>query len=575
MARSKLRSTVLLSLCLGASALGASCTSKDASTAAAASSAPAAVAPASTSIDDLLAREHAARGLTLAAPADDATFLRRATVDVVGRIPTEDEARAFLADARPDKRAVLIDRLLASPEHADRLARWWEDVMLGPEAKKSQLDRGAFRRWLAARFADGSGWDAIVRDLVTASGASSAGGKPAERMLAADAERAAEEKSADVNGAVNWLLRYRKSPQDVAGAASRAFLGVDIQCAQCHDHKTESWKQADFESFAASFARVDVKVVEKGRTFEVREGDRPSRKLRRTEAAAGMAKAAPRALDGTELGGDGSPRQHLAAWMTSRDNPWTSRAFVNRLWARYLGMGFVDPVDDFRPSQPPVVPEVLDAVAERFEAGGWSIRAVEREILLSRAYAAGAAPIQGDVQDARWSTFALRPMDEDALVDSFFVAADAERRFARMDADRAAKRRALLRRSIALSFDQDAESNATRFDGTIQQALMLMNAEAVGAATDARTGMLADVVERGATDPDGALDALWLRTLTRLPTAAERDKVRALLAQARGDAKDEAKGEESRRRKGVSPEARVYEDVFWSLLNASEFAFVH
>lgn len=511
------------------------------------------------SIDDMLARDQSARGLEPSGQADDATFLRRASVDIVGHIPTEEEARAFLVDTRADKRSALVERLLASPEHAMRLARQWEDVMLGPETKKSPVDRGAFRRWLEGRFASNAGWDVIVRELVTASGPSSAGGRAMARLTEPDEVRAEEETGAGVNGAVNWLLRYRKNPQDVAGAASRAFLGVQIQCAQCHDHKTEVWKQADFESFAASFARVDIQVLEKGRAFAVREGDRPSRRLRRNEAARGMAKAAPRALDGTDLGGEGSPRAHLAAWITSRDNPWTSRAFVNRLWAKYLGMGFVDPVDDFRPSVPPVLPELLDAVAERFEASGWSIRALEREILLSRAYGASAESMKSDVQDARWSTFALRPMDEDALCDSLFVAVDADRRFARMDPERAIRRRALLRRSIALSFEEDAESNATRFDGTIQQALMLINADAVSTAIDARTGGLRAVVAQAASDPDAAIDSLWLRVLTRNPSADERAKVRALLAPGSSS----------------GPPARVFEDVLWALLNSTEFAFVH
>jgi len=222
-----------------------------------------------------------------------------------------------------------VDRLLASPEHATRLARWWEDVMLGAETKKSLVDRGAFRRWLEGRFASGVGWDVIVRELVTATGPSSAGGNAIARMTDPEDVRAASERSEGVNGAVNWILRHKKSPQDVAGAASRAFLGVQIQCAQCHDHKTETWKQADFESFAATFARVDVKVIDKGRVFDVREGDRPSRRLRRKEDTAAMASASPRALDGSDLGGKWGG-EWGGEWTSTRYCPEVSKNCIDR-----------------------------------------------------------------------------------------------------------------------------------------------------------------------------------------------------------------------------------------------------
>jgi hypothetical protein len=517
--------------------------------------APAAPAEGLAGLDALLADEWAARSLEPSPIADDGAWLRRASVDLLGRIPTEEEARAFLADGGDDKRVRAADRMLSSPEHARRLARWWEDVLLGPEVRSRKVDRGALRRWLEARFLAGDGWDAIVSALVTASGTSSAGGNAREKIMASDEDRAGAERAGDVNGAVNWMVRWAKTPTDLAGTASRAFLGVQIQCAQCHDHKTEAWKQTDFQSFAASFARVRIQPSERGAVFDVEDIDRPNRRLLKSEVFAPMALATPRALDGTDLSADGSPRARLAAWMVSRDNPWTSRAFVNRVWARLLGMGFVDPVDDLRPSSPPVAPRLLDALAEGFEASGWNVRALERAIVLSRAYAVGAAPIEGDVQDVRWSRFALalRALDEDALVDSLATAVDLERRLGSLREERAAKVRASLRRSIGVAFDEDAESNPTRFDGTIQQALLLMNAEVVAAGTErGRRSALDDVLARAGGDLGAAVDALFLRTLSRLPAPDEKERA---VAAARAD-------------------ETALEDLFWALLNASEFALV-
>lgn len=555
-----------------AAALGGGCSGTTSASSGAASSAATAQAPprdSTEAIDRALAAAWKQAAIEPAAAADDATWLRRVTIDTLGRVPTEAEVRAYLAEAaaQPDptaRRARAVDRLLADPLHATRLARWWEDVLLGPESRKQRLDRGALRRWLEARFARNEGWNAIVTALITAEGTSSAGGDRFDRFAAADDVRAAEEEEAGVDGAVNWILRHRKSPSDVAGVASRAFLGVQIQCAQCHDHKTEAWKQDDFASFAASFAEVRLRPVDRREgIFRVEDGDRPARRLLRDELHAPMARAAPRALDGTDLsvetGDERSRREHLAAWITSRDNPWTSRAFVNRVWTRLHGMGFVDPVDDFRPSKAPVLASLLDDLAERFESSGWDVRALERSILLSRPYALAAAPLEGDVQDALWSRFAARPLDEDALVESLFVIVDAERRTDRLSPRAGAALRAKVRRSVALAFDDDdAESNPAHADATVQQVLLIMNAELVdrGVSSGPR-GVLAELDARERGDDRAIVDALFVRTLGRPPTAAEQERARALIAAAGPEARDEA-----------------LEDVFWALLNTAEMATV-
>lgn len=551
-----------------AAALGASCSSAPPGaippSPAASTGEPASAGPrdAREAIDAALTAEWQARSIVPAPPADDATWLRRVTLDLLGRVPSEDEVHAFLADDGPDRDARLVERLLADPAHATRLARWWEDVLLGPEVRRGDVDRGALRRWLAARFARDEGWDSIVRGLVTAAGTSSAGGRRLDRVAGPDDQRAALDEERDVDGAVNWLLRHRKSPPDLAGAASQAFLGVPIQCAQCHDHPVERWTQEDFAGFAAAFAQVQMRPVDRrAGVYLVEDAGRTNRRLLRDELGAPMARAAPRALDGTDLapaeGSDATRRDRLADWITAPANRWTSRSFVNRLWARHLGMGLVDPVDDLGERSQPVLAPLLDDLAARFVASGWSVRALERAILLSRAYRVAAAPIERDVQAARWSRFASRPMDEDALVGSLFTVLDAERRVERMPPRAAAAFEARVRSAVSVAFDEDAEANPTRSDATIQQMLLLMNADLVdrGTTAGAPSGVLAVIDAREGGDDRRIVDALHVRVLGRPATPADHERARALIAAS--GSRDEA-----------------LEDLFWALLNGSAFVTV-
>jgi hypothetical protein len=211
-------------------------------------------------VDALLEAEWKASGVSPAGPASDAQFFRRAYLDLAGTLPPPEAVTAFLADTSPDKRARAVDALLASPRYAERWAAYWEEVLLRDSAKENIVDRAALRAWLRARFAENAPWDRVARDLVTATGKSSPGGSARERRMAAAIDAAGAE-DAGVNGAVNWLLQFKRSTEDLAGATSRTFLGVQIQCAQCHDHKTEKWTTTDFRRFAAAFARTRVRAA--------------------------------------------------------------------------------------------------------------------------------------------------------------------------------------------------------------------------------------------------------------------------------------------------------------------------
>ncbi|MBL8744690.1 MAG: DUF1549 domain-containing protein, partial [Myxococcales bacterium] len=341
-------------------------------------SSSAALTEETSALDALIDAAWAEKGIVPAADIDDATFLRRVSLDLAGRIPTEEEAASFLADTSADKRARVVEELLDSDEHAMHLARLWETTLLGPPTKAKLVDRGALRNWLEAKFKADTPWDVMARELVTAEGVSSVGGARGPATYAVDPERAEAERKAGVNGATNYALRFALSPGDLAGSVSRSFLGVQIQCAQCHDHKSEKWTQADFRGMSAVFTRMAAKPIDRTKgdvpIVELESADSPQRRLmRKNEDIALFAKTPPRTLDGAALPNDSGARKGFATWMTAPENPWVAKAMVNRVWAELHGAGLVDPVDDLRPSNPAVMPAVLDHLAEQFEQKGYDL----------------------------------------------------------------------------------------------------------------------------------------------------------------------------------------------------------
>jgi hypothetical protein len=570
-----------------------------------------------TVIDRAIGVERTRLGLTASAPVDDATYLRRAYIDIVGVIPPPEVVRSFLADAAPDKRAKMVQGLLAGPAYAESWAGYWDDLLLGP-VREQAVDRGAFRAWLREQLAKNVPWNVLVRDLLTATGQNSAGGPRVPFTGAAMRAGLDDEGDAGadqpINGAVNWLLKYKDTPQDMAGMASRAFLGVQIQCAQCHDHKTEAWKQTDFQSFAACFVRtrnlpVDFGKVMGVRRFEVTDLGRPAPRFAKNPELSPVLQATPRTLDGADLSSSGNVRKAVAAWITAPNNPWFARAIVNRMWGHFLGRGFVDPVDDLRPSNPGVMPELLQAMADDFASHGYDLHRLIAMIAATEAYRLSSAPTDSEggsapVLSARapggqeikaWSRFRLQPLGPEELLRSIYAATGAEdilRRFRPGAVDRV---RTLLFRQYTFLFDVDEQTDAPDFEGTVAQALTLINGELVVAGTFALPGgALAGVLESPGGDPE-RVDALYLRTLSRHPTPEESDHWVRYVNETRGHdapraprtppAKKPGPGKgggvpalqalEARDLARHDPKRQAYEDVFWALMNSSEFLFNH
>jgi hypothetical protein len=567
----------------------------------------------SADVDAKVRAEWTKAGVTPTPAADDATWLRRAWLDVLGTVPPPEVVLRFLADTGKDRRARAVEAMLASPLWADHWTDYWDDVWMGRTTRAPIVDRGAFRAWLHAAMEKNEAWNTLVTELLTATGVNSEGGRVKDAYMA-DGKAA---PAAGINGAVNWTLRYAETPQDMAGTASRTLLGVQIQCAQCHDHKTEKWKQTDFQAFAAAFTRTRFVPLDGGKAMgqikriEVRDLDHPaprfSGKMANVADLDPIIKAQPTALDGTSFGGGDGVRGALAKWVTSPDNPWFARAFVNRMWGHFLGRGFVDPVDDLRPSNAPAAPAVLDALAADFVASGFDPKHLVRVIVGSEAYGLSAVPLDAasakvDPETKLWERFRVTPMGPDEMLAALVSATRLDsvvRATGRLDLDQI---RFKVKNYYGFLFDVDEESDAPDFEGTISQALQLLNGSVVGTGARVLPGSAVADVMAAPGDDASKIEALYVRTLSRMPTADETAAWQQFLAAsvaappdapatppppAAPQASKTAKGgkkkqpdplgnlENRRTTPGENPRVRAFEDILWTLLNSSEFVLNH
>lgn len=553
-------------------------------------------------IDKALRTAWQKENLTPAPPADDATFLRRAYIDIVGTIPPAEVTRVFLASDAPDKRRKLVDRLLDSPEYAEHWMNYWDDVLMGRELKGGQgVDRVAFRSWLRARFEANAPWDRVVRDLVSATGQNSIGGervnvaKALAVPLGSRVPKKGDEDGIDldrINGAVNWTLRFEQTPKDLAGSASRVFLGVQIQCAECHDHKTEKWKQDDFRSFASAFFHQRAVPLDPKKNmgvqkrFEISDLDRVAPRFAKNPELESIARSKARALDGTDLEKGKDTRKALAEWMTSAKNPWFAKALVNRMWGHFLGRGFYDPVDDMRATNEPVLTEVLDQVSADFAARDFDLKELIRTITSTEAYALSASPnAKTDPENKLWARFRLVPLGPEELMNALLYATNIEDAASQAGIRNIDALRTQLVRQYGFLFDIDEADDVPDYSGTVSQALALLNGQLVGQGSRALPASgVATILAKAGSDED-KIEELTVRVLGRKPTAEERTQwVNYVQVAAKtppptisppkaGSGGAGPLGRLANR--GSDPRRAAYEDVMWALLNSSEFSFNH
>jgi hypothetical protein len=488
-------------------------------------------------IDRALAARWAAAGIQPAPPADDATFLRRVSLDLAGRIPSVAEARAFLADRSPHKRKRLVEDLLAGNAYANHFTNVWRALLLpeGDAAVQPGVQRPVFELWLRQQFAQNKGYDTIARELLTVPvGEGRPGGEPGPDP-------------------VSFYYSKDVKPEGLAAATARVFLGVKLDCAQCHNHPFARWTRQQFWQYAAFFGGFDVET-RMGFIQSVREV-----KDRRELAIPGGNKIVQAAfLDGTEPQWkyDVGSRATLAEWMTAPANPWFARAGVNRVWAYFFGTGLVEPVDDLRDDNPPSHPELLDELARQFAAHKFDFKFLIRAITASRAYQAASTGGSATPEDpSLFASMPLRGLSPEQLFDSLSTATGFREK-------RTARRFFFLDDSMRGEFTK-AFANTdkrTEFQTSILQALLLMNGKLMEEVTSpARSATLAAVADSPFLAADDKVETLFLAALSRPPRADEREHwgsyVRA--GGVRGD-----------------PRAALG-DVFWVLLNSPEFLLNH
>jgi hypothetical protein len=472
-------------------------------------------------IDARIASRWPRAGFQAAPVADDAEFLRRAHLDVAGVIPRAFEVRDFLDDPAPDKRRRLVDRLLASPEHARHFANVWRLFLLEDTDNPERLSAGDLEAWLARHVRVGSGYDQIVRELLTA---------PASE----------QRRSRKGPGAIDAspLLFYRlrgNRVEDLAASTARLFLGAGLGCAQCHDHPFASWKRTQFWQYAAFF-----KEVRPGRNAVVDARSIAIPGTSRRVFARFPDDSAPQWQPGDQ------PLAVLARWVVAGDNPYFARAAVNRLWAEFFGAPLVEDLDQ---GNGPSGALIYD-MAREFARHRFDVRFLIRAITSSRAYQRSSRLTHpGQKDPGLWARRRVRGMSPEQLTASIARAAGQRRRNGPT-----APALEQFRARFA-----DARSRAGS-ETTLLQALQAMNGRFIADAVSLERGeALAVVADARGLDAAGRVEQLFLATLSRRPRSAERDRL-AGYVRSGGPRND--------------PRAALA-DVFWALLNSAEFMLNH
>lgn len=498
-------------------------------------------------INQQVRKSWAENGMTSSVPADDSEWIRRVHLDLVGHVPELETVKKFLADKSADKRSRLIDTLLEDPGFVRHLTTTWTNLLIGRTTPQN-ISRPALQKFLRTSFGRNRGWDQIVVDLLTAEG------------------------HYEENGATNFLLSHLNDGEVPATAISaRLFLGVQVQCTQCHNHPFNSWKQNsfwEFNSFFKQVQRVEHREYNEktGRMdfsyFELahRDFEGPVYFERRN----GVMEVAYPKFNGVEVAPDGSTdrRKALVEILLDGEKPQLADAMVNRMWGQFFGYGFTRPVDDMGPHKAPSHPELLDRLAREFVKAKYDLKQLVRWICNSEAYNLTSRFNKGNMKDdpaagetPLFSHMYLKSMTVEQLYDSLLVATNAHRSGSG-GWDQAETRRQQWLQQFVQTFGTDENDEATTFDGTIPQALMMMNGDLTQNALKPQAGSTLNQVLTAPGNSAEKAKQLYLATLSRVPSAKELKVASQIMKNAR------------------SPQ-EAFQDLYWALLNSNEFILVH
>ena len=514
-------------------------------------------------------------GLQPSPAASDGEWCRRVHLDLIGRTPRLDELQGFLTDKSPTKRSDLVSRLLGD-DYVDEYARHWTDVwttvLIGRDVMNERVNRPGMRQYLRRAFSKNLPYDRFMEELVTATGVN------------------ANSKEVDgFNGATNFLsgkmeeMGVENGVQATAKTA-QVFLGLQVQCTQCHNHPFNKGKQNQFWELNAFFRQTralrrragtdDVQWVELVDEDFAGEGGNPEEAELYYELRNGLMKVAyPVFVDGTEISKsgylpatmeDGTPygahrRKELAQLI--KGSPYFPKAIVNRMWGHFFGYGFTKPVDDLGEHNPPSHPELLDGLAERFREQSFDLKELARWLVLSKPYALSSRTTAANVRDdpslgekPKFTHFYLRQMQAEELYESLLTATEADQA---SRGEEAAKKKDAWLSQFVIAFGTDEGDDATTFNGSIPQILMMFNGDMIkNAVSTGKGGFLHKVASSSMNNP-AKIETLYMAALARKPSSSELAVANKMVVARKGDV------------------VGALQDVWWAVLNSNEFIIKH
>ena len=481
---------------------------------------------------------------------DDSTFLRRVSLDIAGRLPTLEETKLFLADKSPDKRDHAIEALINSPDYADYFANKWTALLKNQRSDNADITANfAFHAWMRDNLLANTPYDQIVRQILASTG------------------------TIVSNPPVAWYKRVKEPTAQLEDVA-QLFLGVRMQCAQCHHHPFEKWTQAEYYHLAAFFSQIGRKptaIAGEDLIFH-------KRGVAQTEHRKTLVMLKPAGLGEPELdiAPDDDPRLALVDWMSKKDNPFFAKSLVNRYWKHFFKRGLVEPEDDLRDTNPPTNPDLFDSLAKHFTDSGYDLKSVVRLITQSHTYQLSAMPNEHNAVDLQaFSHFYPKRMTAEVLLDSIDTVTGSKTTFADLPPG-----------TRAVSLPDNSYNRASPFlkvfgrpegasvcecervqSASLAQSLHLMNASDVKAKLTASNGRAEQLSKAEMPEPK-RIRELYLAAYSREPSADEVKIAETHLLKPRTDSAGKPLDSQRAKRNG-------YEDLLWALLNTKEFLYNH
>jgi len=489
--------------------------------------------------------------------ASDGEWIRRVYLDIVGHVPPVEDVDKFLADKDKAKRSKVIDKLLDDPAYVRHWTTVWTNLTIGQQTPM-RVSRKGMQKFFREAFTKNRPWNEIVIDIVSAEG------------------------HFEENGAVNYLLAQMQMPDDGVQATAkttRLFMGMQVQCTQCHNHPFNDWQQRQFWEFNTFFRQLRKEEHQK---YDMKTGrnEFSYAELKRREGVEqfvlyekrnGTQEAAESKYFGQpvdvmkkdDTGYDINRRAELAKMMTEGEKPMVAMAMVNRMWSQFFGYGFTKPVDDIGPHNPSSHPELMDRLTVEFVKSRYDVKQLIRWICNSEAYnlTSQATKVNEEKDNPSSGTTSLfshvylKSMSAEQLYDSLIVATNAHKS-GRSSWEQTEQKRQQWMQQFVIAFGTDEGDESTTFNGSIPQALMMMNGELVKDAISAQKGSYLNTILSEAPQDKDRVRKLYLAALSRSPNNKEIQAAQAML-------------------KSNSDKLAAYQDMFWALLNSNEFIFIH